>query len=490
MSTFRINTSKILLTLLIGVIIISFMISDRYMGPGSSGGSIAARVGKQNITMMEFEQAYQSRMNLYRQFFQGRDFSPKELKKMRIKESVLSELISQRLMLTLSQNVGLSVGHAQLLDYIKQLPYFKKNEVFDAELYKEKLTSAQLSTKQFEDQILKDLENKLIEELFAEYPLSVAFLDDVAAIKKDERILDVVHWSENELYSFIEKNPEEINQYLAKKENDAKVNALFKDRLPSLTKPEMIDVSHILLTKNKDESNDLFNQRVKDLQAKLTVDNFAQLAQEFSTDPGSKGKGGSLGTTPRGQMVPSFDDAAFSMATGVVSAPVSSDYGTHFILVHRKIPEVVAQYEDYKVALAKELMQKSSRKEIQELHNTIKQKALNFLKNDFKALEELAQSYKLTLQKDQAVNMLTKSIGSMDVDQNELIHVFKANPGTTLEWNKATYSAVVIMKEKKINDKVQNDEQTWKREFISQIKNNALEGLKNKLSVKTFVEET
>lgn len=45
-------------------------------------------------------------------------------------------------------------------------------------------------------------------------------------------------------------------------------------------------------------------------------EDFAKLAKEFSTDPGSKEKGGDLGWFGHGAMVPEFEEAAFKLKPG------------------------------------------------------------------------------------------------------------------------------------------------------------------------------
>jgi parvulin-like peptidyl-prolyl isomerase len=60
---------------------------------------------------------------------------------------------------------------------------------------------------------------------------------------------------------------------------------------------------------------------------------FAELAIERSQDPGSGSRGGDLGPQQRGVFVPPFDDAVWSARTGVVLAPVESDFGFHVIEV-------------------------------------------------------------------------------------------------------------------------------------------------------------
>lgn len=73
------------------------------------------------------------------------------------------------------------------------------------------------------------------------------------------------------------------------------------------------------------EDAELFLKQLKD-----GIVQFDKLAQDKSIDPSAE-KGGDLGYITQGQMIPEFEEAAFSLEIGEISDIVETEYGYHII---------------------------------------------------------------------------------------------------------------------------------------------------------------
>ena len=104
--------------------------------------------------------------------------------------------------------------------------------------------------------------------------------------------------------------------------SDAAIKDYYNTHKTQYVQPETREVRHILVTK-KALADSLY-QQVK------SGGNFAKLAKQYSKDPGSAANGGKL-TVSKGQTVPAFDKAAFSLKNGEISQPVHTQYGYHII---------------------------------------------------------------------------------------------------------------------------------------------------------------
>jgi peptidyl-prolyl cis-trans isomerase C len=133
----------------------------------------------------------------------------------------------------------------------------------------------------------------------------------------------------------------------------------FYDKNPDQFKrPEQVRASHILITvqQGADVAAKAAAKRKAEgvLKQVKAGSDFASLAKANSQDPGSAINGGDLGFFQRGQMVPPFDQAAFTMKPGSTSELVETQFGYHIIRVVEKkeagtvsLDEVRPQLEQY-----------------------------------------------------------------------------------------------------------------------------------------------
>ncbi len=83
------------------------------------------------------------------------------------------------------------------------------------------------------------------------------------------------------------------------------------------------------------------------LKARLAAgEKFEELAKAESDDTGSGQGGGSLGTFGKGQMIPEFENVAFTQAIGQVSDPVKTAFGYHLILVENRKSKTLPEVKD------------------------------------------------------------------------------------------------------------------------------------------------
>jgi parvulin-like peptidyl-prolyl isomerase len=137
-----------------------------------------------------------------------------------------------------------------------------------------------------------------------EEELRAQLRDQLPVQKVQERVVGDAEASQEEVERFYEENKE-----------------------LQFTTPEQRCARHILF--NKD-------QRAKAEEVKGQLQNgadFAELAREFSQDPGSAENGGDLGCLGQGETVPNFEEALFNTEEGEVVGPVETEFGYHVIEV-------------------------------------------------------------------------------------------------------------------------------------------------------------
>ncbi|MBP3605509.1 MAG: peptidylprolyl isomerase [Clostridia bacterium] len=146
---------------------------------------------------------------------------------------------------------------------------------------------------------------------------------------------------------------------------DSEVEAYYNENKEKFVSPESVNASHILV-----ESEEL----AREILAKIEDGevSFEDAAKEHSTCP-SKENGGSLGDFTRGQMVPEFDNAVFSMTVGeITKEPVKTQFGYHLIKLNSKNEGQTLPFEQVKERLSAQLLSQKQQKAYESKINQLK----------------------------------------------------------------------------------------------------------------------
>ena len=152
-----------------------------------------------------------------------------------------------------------------------------------------------------------------------------------------------------------------LSKYVQKNISEESLKASYNNYIADEISREEIKASHILL--------DTQNEAVEVIKMLNNGDDFAEVAKNKSTGP-SGPSGGDLGWFKRGQMVPPFENAAFSLGENEISQkPIRTQFGWHVIKVFEKRIPQAPSYENMKNNLIQDLERKIVSKKIQDLRN-------------------------------------------------------------------------------------------------------------------------
>jgi len=393
---------RALLTVLLGLVALSMV---TYLIPGSGSGygsgatddkTVVAQVGKEEITAQEVNKAIQN-MTRSRQL-------PPDLLSIYVPQ-IVNQMINERVMAYEALRIGIRAGDEEtdtaIIDSLPQ-QLVKDGKVdsgsLNALLQAEGMTLADLKTSTARQVVINKLEAiisqgvtvspKEVEEEFRhrneKVKIQYAFLTSARYQAEAEP-------TETEIKSFYDKHQAEFRtpekkSYgvivldpakigAANMPSEAQIQAEYNSRRNDFQVAERVKARHILL--KADASNDATvkpkaEALLKQIQGGA---DFAKLAKENSEDPGSKDLGGEVGWMVRGQMVPEFEKAGFSLKVGETSGLVKTTYGYHILQVEaheqahlQPLDDVRAQIvTDYQKRLASQQLQSLADKATAEL---------------------------------------------------------------------------------------------------------------------------
>jgi len=369
---------------------------------------------------------------------------------------------------------------------IKNMPYFKTNNQFDVNLYRNMLQGNGYNPTQFEELVGNDLKQKKVDHLFDTIIVSDSYLQDVAKFKNNQVTVQGVKISRQSLAPLVSVSEQEIKDYLAKPENQKSIETAYTENFSKYNKPEEVKARHILITGDK------ALEKITALKSKLNAKNFGDIAKKETEDPTGKSNGGDLGWFSAGRMVPEFEKVAFGMKKGEISQPVKTQFGYHIIFVEDKKSAETKPVDTVKHELAQMAIQKTKASDLDKLLKTTSDEINAALaKGDFATVETLAKKVDGQVYKNTDVNQYDQNLAQTSLAPAEADQIFKSEPGTVLNFGNPGTIFLVKVVSKKVDETVKTAEQmkaevdSQNQLFSRKVREELLKTMNNKAKVVT-----
>lgn len=393
----------------------------------SDGDNAVAKVAGQTITRQEWDAAQQQQLARLRQMTGGQ-IDSKIFDTPEARRAVLDNLIAQHALQAEVNKQNLTVSDLTLQRRIMEIPgLLKADGSFDKEQYRVLLAAQGLTPSGFSASLRRDLSVQQLTgsiENTAFAPKTVA--QRLSDLNDQERTVQELSFKAADFVSKVNVTNDMLKDYYDKNiskfevpeqakieyvvldsaavaaqvtVSDADAKAYYDQNIKQYTSEEQRRASHILLTVKPGASaadKAAVKARADELVAQLRKNpgDFAKLAKAYSQDPGSKDQGGDLGFFARGAMVKAFEDAAFGLKQGEISAPVESEFGYHIIELTGIKPASAKPFDEVKAEIIADIKKQLAAKKYAEMAETFS----NTVYEQGDSLKPVADKLKLTIQ--------------------------------------------------------------------------------------------
>ncbi len=376
---------RILLGIVVGILGIGMLL---YLVPQGtddlSGADNVADVGGQTISVVDVQ-------NQLSKSTRGTQIPPALVPL--YTQQALDQLVDEKMLALEAQRMGLRVSDEEHADFLKKLvpTAFTGDTFIGMDRYTAEVQARfQMSVPEFETEVKNSLLQQKFQQLVTD---GVTASDDEVRDefrRENEKIkLDYALIKPDDLQAKVDVSDADIAAYFDKHKAQYVVPerrtldyailtlAQLRQRSPVTEDEEKVYYqSHIDQYKLEDRSHvahilfktvgmtDAEAAEVKK-KAEDVLDkakhggNFADLAKQYSEDT-TKDKGGDLGWIVRGQTVPEFEAAAFSLPKGSISDLVKTQYGFHIIQVIDRDPARTQTFDEVKANIANQLGQEKA----------------------------------------------------------------------------------------------------------------------------------
>jgi peptidyl-prolyl cis-trans isomerase D len=384
----RNNAQSFGIKLAFGLIIVVFV----FWGIGnfrSAGVGAVASVNGEKIGEREFVQLCVQFHDQARQQYPNAGFEELAALEPMIKQQALQVLIVRKLLAQQAEQAGILITPHELRREIERsYPSVTSHGKLDGDLYRQVLAAQGTSPGIFENFLRAEMLNAKVQRML----FDVAFTPEAVArehfnFEFEQRGFEAIIFTTSEFLPKIALEPEAARRFYDANPNDFVISARLDLKYVSITpsilaglekiddtaaqafyernidrynRPERVRARHIIIladpagTDERARAKTAIENAARQIQAGKS---FADVARAVSQD-GSAENGGDLGWFTRNQMVPAFEDAAFALTPGEVSAVVETEFGYHLIKLEERAAAGIQPFaevrEEIKTALAKE----------------------------------------------------------------------------------------------------------------------------------------
>ena len=356
-------------------VVLAFVVTIFYSwGVQSSSGPARTEVATlwgRGIEAAEFQRTQNALYRQYRQVFGNQpDVDLRE--HFNFRQMALEQIVSRALLLRMAEENGLVVTDAELYAHISRQPGFQNPQgQFDPNRYRTALASVvpPVSMQQFEAEQRRSLMQGKVHDLVRQsaqvtdaeaeqayrrenqqvnvrYVTLVPSLFEAEATVSDEAV-KTYYETRKESYReperrqirYLTVTPEPFR--MTREVSDDEISAYYDGHPEAFVRDEEARARHILFRLPENASAER-EERVRGLAQGVLDElrggaDFAAAAEEHSEDEGTAEAGGDLGFFPRGQMMPAFEEAAFSLPIGELSDLVRTALGLHVLRVEERV---------------------------------------------------------------------------------------------------------------------------------------------------------
>lgn len=384
-----------------------------------SGGA-PVTVNGEDISANEIQRrVQQERQQMIQQFGDGID--PSMITEEMVRPQVIERLVQQRLVAQAAQDAGFVLTERSLDRVLAREQAFQQQGQFSSDVFARIAAQQGMTPRQLRDAIGdSEITNQWVNGLQRTEFVLPYEMSQYGEYSNQQRDVDYVILEAEDYLDQVEITDTDVAQYYDANQGDyttperVAVDYVIypRERLEADVEPSAEDIeeayarylaaeggdatreiSHILITAD-DRSDDEARALAEELRQRAESEDFAELAEAYSDDPGSASAGGNLGTFQSGIFAEAFEQAVEGLEEpDALSGVVETEFGFHIIRLDDIEVADMPSLDDMRDELRAELVEREIASQLPVIRDEIANIAFASLD-----LQELADTFELEIQ--------------------------------------------------------------------------------------------